>query len=94
MKTLTMIILSNSVEVETSGSLSIHSFFSAAQIFCIFQAYKQVDIPTTSNNINQSLVIRICNACQRVKRKLTFISYLPYCFLLFLRLITNACAHI
>lgn len=43
-----------------------------------------------TESINQSLVIRICNACQRAKGKLTFISYLNfplriffYCFSLF-----------
>lgn len=35
-------------------------------------------IPGKNNNINQSLVIRIRNTCQRAKRKLTFISYLPF----------------
>lgn len=70
-------------------------FFASERFhsFSVLNSYICVCVPGvwTHNhrkNINQSFVICICNACQRAKRKLTFISYSPYTYLLFFSVIT------
>lgn len=90
-KSFTTIIIVQSVWSGNKQFFDIqqfHPFFSSARTFWACTRKH------TKKNINQSLVIRICNACQRPKQKLTFISYLPYCFFYcFLRWSLCVCAH-